>query len=402
MIDKWQQLGAEMKADMPNSVSTSQLWLCDLALKIELLLIESIDESLSLEFQEVKPILEDVLCQLRDCEETEREIRVLFRAARWAHGVGSWDFARELYERIITTSSPDTHTIQVHALAEVGDIFRKQGQFALAEQNYNRALEIARDNHLYSLHAHALNNLGVIEIEKGDLNLAENKFREALDLLVSSPEMLLEAHIYNNLGVLQCIRGKADVAYVELSRALSLRKRVGDSLGFAEACHNLGLALIDLERYQEAEDYLESALKAARELKRISLVANVLLSRADLLSKLSLFDISLKCAREALEILNNLDDPLGIGDAKRLSGLSLFKLGETKNARMMLEDAAQIAENHSHPQGIAQSREILVELELADGNVKKARSNFDNAYKAYQILGNQRAMQRLQELNKTY
>ena len=150
-------------------------------------------------------------------------------------------------------------------------------------------------------------------------------------------DRLIHCHINNNLGVLHCIRGNPESAYSFLSIALSGRERTGDRKGYAETSHNLAMALMDMERFTESERFMDKALTVSRELREASLTANILVSRAELMLKMKLYEIAGSCAKEAMTHLKHLGDPLGLVDAMRIAGTAAGYLNKVDTAREMLE-----------------------------------------------------------------
>jgi len=396
----WLQLLNELKTVKSKKGWSRKSWIEDLTVRAEVLLIEADENHLSINFEEIKNILDILLGHLRKFGDYSQIIYMDMRAARWAERVGLFDYAVELFTDAVKTAlENDSPGNQIQAMEELGEVLRKSARFQQAEKCQEEAYKLAESNELSRLQAHALNNLGVIRVEQGRLSDGEDKFREALELLIADSDPQLEAHLLNNLGVIQSIRGNSEEAYTELTRALAIREQIHDQRGYAETCHNIGMVMNDLGRYKDSEGYLEKALNIAGNLGEGPLLSNIRLAKADLMLNLCLYEIAMRCALEALVPLRKMNDPLGISDALRIAGVSLLRLANHRKARDLLSEALKIAQTHNHVQGIAQICESLAELELSSGSTKKFQDFFESSKKAYQTLDNRDALERLKSLN---
>ncbi|MBN1295514.1 tetratricopeptide repeat protein [bacterium] len=323
----------------------------------------------------------------------DRELRVLIRSARWCDRIGEFALATQTYERAIDLAHRlDRSEWAIQSMEEMGDIFRKQGRYGEAETWQKRAAAEAGQAGLFSLEAHALNNLGVIDIERGRLDSADVFFQQALERLERIPEALLEGHINNNLGVLLCIRGKPERAIAELNRALLFRSSANDRIGYTETSHNLALASMETGRLDDAEMYIDRALRIAREIGDVAIQANVLLSRAELFLKRGNAVIAGMVAQEARDIVTRIGDPLGHADSLRIAGEAEMALDRYDSAGRILEKAYTMHLQLDHLQGIADCARALCHLAASRMDITAATQWARIAADAWTKLGNTTAV----------
>lgn len=329
---------------------------------------------------------------------SHREIRAFSRIARWSARLGLQDLVFPVYQRLLQlTEAAGDQTLYIQSLEELGDLYRKQGDFARASELQRQAADRARAECHPELEAHACNNLGVIEVELGHLTEAEILLSQALELLESSPEPLLEGHVYNNLGVIQCIKGQPEKGCIEFNRALLYRDMARDRIGFAETLHNLGLTCTELNRWDEADDYLEKALMIARELGHNQSIGNIQLARSELALKREQIIISHKLAEEASQCYRRVNDPLGTADALKLQGEAAIRANRPDEAERLLEEALQLNEKFHHRLGLAQCREILFRICLMNNDHLKSELHRKAAIELWTHLGNDTAVFRLSD-----
>jgi tetratricopeptide (TPR) repeat protein len=390
MIKSWQKLLARVKRAASDRSADNQDLYIKLADQAELLLMQSsLQDSFKSDPTAIVPILDQLLNELiRVCPKGKKP-GLFLRAARWAESSGITTFAERMFQMMGTSAAEiDNFELHTQALEELGEVYRRQGEFEKARICQEDARVTAHQQNLTALEAHAVNNLGVIDVETGNFDNAGEKFETALELAEISGETLLLGHLYNNIGVIYCLKGLPEKAYSELNRAMALRANAHDDKGYIETCHNLGKCLMDLEKYKESSEFLTEALNKARNLRIAFIEADILLSRADLMLRISQFEIALQCAREALASHKKMDNPLGVADAMRLSGTILLKLGKKSEAIQMLLTAYGIVEKIGHPNGCAEVSEVLMAIYLEAGNSSEAEKYFRIAHQVYLNLQN--------------
>jgi len=331
-----------------------------------------------------------------------RTMHFLARAARWCertHHSNSQAMAESVYRKLIEVAETcGDAEMAIQAQEELGDLYRKQGQFESGTELQLHAMKQADAQGMTALKAHALNNLAVIAIENGRIDEAFRYFNEALPLLDTEPEPLLEGHIVNNIGVIHCIRGNPEKAIIEFNRALICRSAARDRHGFAETSHNLGMAHLEMNHLDSAEDYLDRALHTARGLGDGPTVANILLSRSELFVKRNKPVIAGAVASEARALFEIFDDPLGLADSLRFMGESEMALFRYDSAERCLHKAFSLNEQYHHLLGVAQCAEALCRLiRQRSGSDETIRKWAITASEAWLKLGNSAAAEALSE-----
>jgi len=84
--------------------------------------------------------------------------------------------------------------LRTSAYANLGSIYRKQGDYERAVKNFNFALKLNPE------HAFTLTGLGLIAQRKGDLLSASDYFKRAARLDASDTHYLLEAQALQQIG----------------------------------------------------------------------------------------------------------------------------------------------------------------------------------------------------------
>ena len=169
------------------------------------------------------------------------------------------------YHKLQLQNHPDVAV----ALNDLAGILQAEGNLPEAETNLCESIEISKvvfgkDSHHVG---ESLSNLGALLYQLGRIAEAELRLREALPILEArlpeeSPDVLI---CRNNLAAILQRRGKAAEAEPLARSNFDVRRRKWpDDWDTFVASKRLGLVLLDLERFGEAEIYLRSSYEGLK------------------------------------------------------------------------------------------------------------------------------------------
>ncbi len=109
---------------------------------------------------------------------------------------------------------------------------------------------------------------GRLHAQTGDWPRAEKAFSQAITTLETSAENTLElqSQIWSDLGMLHRVRGQYQQALSCHQQQLTISKKIGDHSIRAEALHQLGLDMYDLNDLRHAKQYFSQALTTLNEI----------------------------------------------------------------------------------------------------------------------------------------
>jgi tetratricopeptide (TPR) repeat protein len=194
-------------------------------------------------------------------------------------------------------------TIELNIAQVLFDMRGVQGQRARAQaEQVLRALDRRR---YPELAAETLNLLGGMSYRQGDVETSAQLVRESLAIFQGYGNRARAAAAYANLGVLAQNRQNPDEALEFFGLSLGLREALGDSLGIAISCNNLG----QLERFRghfnEAILRLTRAAAKARYAEAASLLAQCLANLAQAYTLAGQHPIALSTFDEAEAVCQN-------------------------------------------------------------------------------------------------
>lgn len=237
-------------------------------------------------------------------------------------------------------------------LAETGTMVRRSGDRAAARK--------------------ATNLEGVACFESGNIGRAEERFQEAMELGRQDGDDLLLARATNNLGTIANVRGASREALALYRLAIPAYQRLGNVRGMAETYHNIAISFRDLGDDAHTEESESRALEFARQASDARLAAMAMVGLAEVRLRAGDAELAEAEARRAAQDLAAAGDPKGEADALRLAGAAATARRRFDEAALLLARAVRLARDHGFALIEAEGRRASAELALAQGDTKRA------------------------------
>lgn len=205
-----------------------------------------------------------------------------------------------------------------------------------------------------------LNLLGMIRFETGAIADAEAAWRELLDEASRSADDEFVARANNNLGIIYTLHVRPEEAVACYERAIAAYRLLGLSRHIAQSHQNLAITYRGLDRYDDADEHFETAIRYASEDKSEDEVARAEQERA-LLFYLARRDgrMAKATVKRALGRFHSLSDPIGQADSLRVLAMIELGEGEQHESREHAEAALQAARAARHTLLEAEILEVL-------------------------------------------
>ncbi len=211
--------------------------------------------------------------------------------------------------------APDATSYQGLGLIQLG-----QGEYDLAEENLQKALQIHLDQKDRRGEAAVLHALATIDMANKSGSAAKDKLERAARILEDLGDKMGEAAVQQDMASIDMMQGHYDSARPRLARSLELAIETGDRAG--EAVLLFSLADVDREKGElaRATEELDCALAITRDLGDRKGMAASLHGLGMINSLAGEKEEAAKHFREALQVYQELKDQLGEAGA-------LFQLG---------------------------------------------------------------------------
>src|SRR5215212_4864555 len=350
--------------------------------------------------------------------------------------IGRHDEALAQHTAII--SAPNvTADIARRAHRKRGSVLEKQGQYAAALEELDRAMTIARSgvSGIAPLAVSLISaDIGLVRQRRGEYDLAIQACEEGLAALEDDPnsfdDEMIEARLHSTLGAIYGMRGDYPRAREHFEHSLQLRTEVDDLPGMTVSNNNLGylwqlqseyaraiekyqvaeelakkinlryavvfaagnaaLALINMGLYSDAEARCNEVLIIAREINAQQNIAQ----SYDLLGLIAYhqgrYDRALEAYQQALKLNRDLGSAYPEGNV-------LMHIALTLNARQHYAEATQQAQQALERaetlrgQGLKiESLNTLAEAALGSGDITSATSYAEEAATLAEAIGSKR------------
>ena len=233
----------------------------------------------------------------------------------------------------------------------------------------------------------ALVGRGIVLGQLGRYQEAQEAQEKGLVMAERAGDRKILSNARNNLAVLATIRGDLDDAIRRYQECLATFQEAGDNEGLARTYHNLGMTHADRRDWGAAMQCYERGFEAAHEQGMLEVMANIHLSRAELLLELGDTSMVAICCARALDIYRKTGNRLGEAETYRLLG-RLFTLRQRwSTALSLFKDSIRLNEEYSNPLNLAETHRDIGRMHAARGQVTDARASFEAAMSGFRKIG---------------
>jgi DNA-binding SARP family transcriptional activator len=292
------------------------------------------------------------------------------------------------------SSLPEVVAEQVANYEIVADSYFHLGEYYVAVEHYEQALEIARQHDWRLAVSRLLLGLGKVSRRWGNYARAEAYARQSLDLCDEIGHIAGQAASWGALGDVAYNRGEIEQALSYYALALSIFRQIRDPHGIADYCLSLAFAKIDQENLEEAEAHLQEAMSIGA-----SLNATLILIRAEYHSA--------RIARAKGQLSEAQAGAEKVVDAARHAGIRLLEAmgyhlwGEVLaqqrlpiQAEICMVEGLRLLERLGDPFETAWALRSHARLLADRGDLSHARAQLERALGVFAELGAQRELAR--------
>jgi tetratricopeptide (TPR) repeat protein len=323
--------------------------------------------------------------------ETEEAIELSGGICARLHTQGAWDEEYSLIHDTIArlpAGSP-RHVAWIHQL---GMLAQARGDYAEAERQYRRSLEIRERLGDQAGMAKSYHQLGILAYLSGDYAEAERQYRRSLDIKERLGDQTGTASTYHQLGMLAQDRGDYAEAERQYRRSLDITKRLGDQNGMANNHGELGNLAYLRGDYAEAEHQYQSALEIFERLGGRVGTANVYHQLGMLAQRREDYAEAERQYRRSLDIQERLGDQAGMAKSYHQLGILAYRSGDYAEAERQYRRSLDIKERLGDQAGMANTYGQLGMLTQDREDYAEAERQYQSAREIFEQLGDQVGM----------
>ena len=264
----------------------------------------------------------------------------------------------------------------------IGGIYdRGLNQYALAMQNYNKALSIYRKIEMTAEIARMLLSIGRCYRLMGNFIEAQSLSQQALKLIASDPESIhLKAQIIFEQANLAWFQAEYEAAFKLQRMCYTLAREQGWPLMQTLSLNTSGLIWWTLGNNRKALAELEDALSYGRDLKvPDDEIANIHHNKGLVYREMGRYRDALDAFDRALGIDTRLKSRWAVAYDLRNKALTFFRMGQPEASVPLFERAAAEARSIGNRVNEAKALLGLGDAHLALGNHSKAEKYYQDA-----------------------
>jgi len=235
-------------------------------------------------FDEAQVLLEKAIAQLRRMQAEEDLGWALLALGDVGYFrsdfVTAGALAREALALFRQMGNPAGKAFALNNLGNV--VCEAEADYATGSQLYKKSLAIHREAGNLNGQAKRLINLGANAQMQSDWEQARRLYQEGIAICREVESQYALAVALNNLGQLEADLGDYEAGQRHLLASLDIKREMGERRSIAVALKHLGAIAFRTGHQQQARGYFDEALLIGRALASLSLMADVLVSVAEL------------------------------------------------------------------------------------------------------------------------
>ena len=217
----------------------------------------------------------------------------------------------------------------------LGFIAMLKGDLVKAEYYLKQCRDNAQRSGDVQTAAASLGGLGIIAARQGRLETAIRYYRS----LESSPNPAYVATAQLNMGQVLLQEGRNEEAGLEFDKAIKLAVSLGIPALIAEGYNSMGSLYTAMHNWPVAQHWLDEGLSRSQELNSPELTAYARLYRSELYLEQNSTDTADAELVAATILINELGDPLLVGQLERLKGRLALLKGDYNTATLAFESS---------------------------------------------------------------
>ena len=268
----------------------------------------------------------------------------------------------DLEEIVPTSQLPEYYN-------KIGLIFFDKSNYIYAEEFFNKAYLIYKNDNKEIQAAQQLSNISVIKELSGKYDEAIDNCIKALEIFIENKDYISAAYTYNNIGVVyeQTHNTQKAVEYYKLALEIEEQDDSGASI-----LTNIGVAYESNNDIDSALHYYKEALKAYETIDEEINTATVINNIGHIYLLKNNNDSAIQYFDKAMPIFKKNKNINGEVQTLKNMGEYYFRKKEYKKSKQILLKSMGLAENIQFPKTLSQISDLLSQVYEAVGNYKEA------------------------------
>jgi len=276
--------------------------------------------------------------------------------------------------------------LEGEALRKMGNLESRTGDFIAAGTHLKRGLDLAKDEGDDDGEADALRLLGFVHMRRNEYYLAEEYFQRYMEYANASKDPAIIGLANIEIGNIYLNLERMDVARTAYAKALKLLEPLGPSFELMRALNNIAEVERREGKPENAIDSLRKAIDVCREMNNTPAMAWPLFNLAENLVLVDRNEEALEAVSEAIPILMNCDDNIGLSNALRARAVVYRYMKDYEAAEADLKESLRLSIVMHRNRTAANAHLEWARLEAQRGHREAALTHLKEALAYYHDL----------------
>ena len=275
--------------------------------------------------------------------------------------------------------APEEGAVAGAAYTALARVYRNITEYPIARDYSRRTLECYRQSGDWRGLAETYFGLATADVHEGNYETGLENFDQAIKLIGDHPASYMLGRIFANMAGACWFLKRPQQGIRYLEKAIGYYERTDHKASAAEGYNNLGINLVLLGQWDRAQDALERALSIATEIDdRGTELPMILDSLGELLMLRGDFEEAQAYLQRAVALATEKGHNWYRCQTHRTLGRCYVAMNSGEEALAQAKQALELAELIGDRQAICESRLLLVEALLMNGDRSEAAANLQN------------------------
>lgn len=237
---------------------------------------------------------------------------------------GDFNQASKYFKNILDAKNC-TKKLKQEVIAEMSDIYIKQGNFKEAMEISEKGMDLIEEDN--SLKCRLLHSKGIIKKKIGDYKKAEDFFKEERKIAEKIDDQNEISRALHGIGTLKINKGENEEALKFLKKSLKIRRGIDNNKGISDTLNNMGIIFKRIGDYEKALECFDETLEIEKKIDNKQGMIKVLNNIGIINKNLGNFEKAIEYYQQSLDIGKKLGDNIGmakinvnIGNIYEISG----------------------------------------------------------------------------------
>ncbi len=323
---------------------------------------------------------------------------ILMKLGELYRSLGQWDEAIGTYSRAIEISEKLGEQRKIGEInLYLGSIEKNRGNWDSADICFEAANKIGKGLKDYHMMGDAERGLGYVHWRKGEYKDAVMHYTTAIRYAKETNDTGMAGKVFVEMGNLYSDMGNIQRAIEYYKKSIPRLKSIKSYDEIARVLNNLGDSYMQLEQWDKAIEYFSRCEDAAAKIGDVNIIAWSLFNGAEAFARKGDTTEAKKMCDEAYDVLERMDDRVGIASTYRVYGIISMNERKFDDAIKYLQKSVKILKDLNVKHLLALSEFELGNAFAGKGDDKLAQRWYNESLKIFEEINSKMNVEKVKK-----